>query len=360
MRGLARQRANDFACRMLGVLAVDGAFRRLPAPDPSPYPSPTRGEGTVVELMSSNDKSNGRFSWLSRRPVPSNVKEIAASFGIALTEADAASFAGLLKGVAASYDRLDAMVEPKPEVKYARTTGARPKAEDNRYNAWAWKSTIKGAARGVLAGKTIAVKDNVCVAGAADAQRLARARELRAGCGRHRRHAHPRCRRHHPRQDRVRGPLLFRRQPHLAAAAGEEPAQADPFGRRLLQRQRGGGLRGRGRRRARRRPGRLHPHAGVLDRRLRAQGHARAGALYRRDADRGDARPLRADGGHGGGRGAPADGHRRAGRPRPAADRLQDAGLHGGAEEGREGPEDRGGEGGLRPGRRARRRSTAR
>src|SRR5262249_13276983 len=73
--------------------------------------------------------------------------------------------AGLLKGVAASYDRVDAMVEPKPEVKYARTTGAQPAAKDNRYNAWAWKSTIKGAARGVLAGKTIAVKDNVCVAG---------------------------------------------------------------------------------------------------------------------------------------------------------------------------------------------------
>src|SRR6185312_16095841 len=84
-------------------------------------------------------------------PSADNVREIAASFGIALSEADAASFAGLLKGVAASYDRLDAMVEPKPEV--------------NRYNAWAWKSTIKGAARGVLAGKTIAVKDNVCVAG---------------------------------------------------------------------------------------------------------------------------------------------------------------------------------------------------
>jgi len=98
-------------------------------------------------------------------PNADQVKQIAASFGMSLTDADAASFTGLLQGVAASYDRLDAMVEPKPEVKYARTTGARPRAEDNRYNAWAWKSAIKGAARGVLAGKTIAVKDNVCVAG---------------------------------------------------------------------------------------------------------------------------------------------------------------------------------------------------
>jgi len=98
-------------------------------------------------------------------PTAEHVREIAGSFGIALSAADAASFAGLLKGVAASYDRVDAMVEPKPAVKYARTTGARPQAEDNPYNAWAWKSTIKGASRGVLAGKTIAVKDNICVAG---------------------------------------------------------------------------------------------------------------------------------------------------------------------------------------------------
>ncbi len=98
-------------------------------------------------------------------PNADHVKEIAASFGIALTDADAASFTGLLKGVTASYDRLDAMVEPKPEVKYARTTGVQPSAADNPYNAWAWKSTIKGAARGVLAGKKIAVKDNICVAG---------------------------------------------------------------------------------------------------------------------------------------------------------------------------------------------------
>ncbi|CAN5434522.1 amidase [soil metagenome] len=98
-------------------------------------------------------------------PSADHVMEIAASFGMDLTEDDAKSFAGLLKGLKGSYDRLDRMVEPKPEVKYARTTGAQPSAEKNPHNAWAWKSTIKGASKGVLAGKKIAVKDNVCVAG---------------------------------------------------------------------------------------------------------------------------------------------------------------------------------------------------
>src|SRR5262245_30050456 len=98
-------------------------------------------------------------------PNADHVKKIARSFGMSLTDADAESFAGLLKGVAASYDRLDAMVELKPEVKYPRATGAQPSAEENRYNAWSWKCTVKGAPRGILAGKKIAVKDNVCIAG---------------------------------------------------------------------------------------------------------------------------------------------------------------------------------------------------
>jgi amidase len=61
-------------------------------------------------------------------PSAEQVLEIAKSFGMTLTEADARSFTGLMSGVALSYDRLDGMVEPKPKVKYARTTGARPAA----------------------------------------------------------------------------------------------------------------------------------------------------------------------------------------------------------------------------------------
>src|SRR5215468_7620017 len=98
-------------------------------------------------------------------PNADHIQEIAADFGIALRPEDAQSFAGLLQGIAGSYGRLDELVEPKPEVTYPRTAGYRPGPEENPYNAWAWKSTIKGASKGVLAGKTVAAKDNVCVAG---------------------------------------------------------------------------------------------------------------------------------------------------------------------------------------------------
>jgi amidase len=64
-----------------------------------------------------------------------------------------------------SFDRLDELVEPKLPVTYPRATGYRPTAEENIYGAWAWRCSVKGAPEGPLAGMTVAVKDNVSVAG---------------------------------------------------------------------------------------------------------------------------------------------------------------------------------------------------
>ncbi|HLB79555.1 MAG TPA: amidase [Dongiaceae bacterium] len=98
-------------------------------------------------------------------PSADQVRSIADGFGIELSEADAVSFAGLLRGLKASYDRLDELPEPRLPVKYARTAGRPPLPEENPYNAWAWKATIEGAKKGILAGKKVAMKDNICVAG---------------------------------------------------------------------------------------------------------------------------------------------------------------------------------------------------
>jgi amidase len=100
-----------------------------------------------------------------QEPSIEQLLEIADGFGISLTVEDATSFAGILKGMKASYDRLDELVEPKLPVKYPRTIGVRPAPEENPYNAWAWKTTIEGTGRGVLAGKKVAIKDNICIAG---------------------------------------------------------------------------------------------------------------------------------------------------------------------------------------------------
>jgi amidase len=100
-----------------------------------------------------------------RLPTVSQILELAKTFGMTLTEADAASFRSLMAGSIASYARLDEIAEPKLPVKYPRDPGYRPPAEENPYNAWYWKTNITGAKVGVLASERVAIKDNICVAG---------------------------------------------------------------------------------------------------------------------------------------------------------------------------------------------------
>ena len=98
-------------------------------------------------------------------PTLEEIVDIAEGYGLSLTEADAESFQGLMNGVLKSYARLDALTEPTLPVTYPRTPGFRPQPEENPYNAWYWRTEIIGAPSGPLAGKTLAIKDNVCVAG---------------------------------------------------------------------------------------------------------------------------------------------------------------------------------------------------
>src|SRR5258708_2905669 len=70
-----------------------------------------------------------------------------------------------MQGNYAAYDAVDAMPDYVPAVTYPRTPGYRPEGEENKYNGWYVKTTVRGASSGKRAGKKIAIKDNVCVAG---------------------------------------------------------------------------------------------------------------------------------------------------------------------------------------------------
>ncbi|MEX2518226.1 MAG: amidase [Paracoccaceae bacterium] len=100
-----------------------------------------------------------------RPPTTDEVKDMARDFALHLTEEDVHSFQGLIAGLMPGYAKLDRMPEPTLPVKYPRDSGWRPGAQDNPHNAWYWRARIKGADEGVLAGKSVAVKDNICVAG---------------------------------------------------------------------------------------------------------------------------------------------------------------------------------------------------
>ena len=62
-------------------------------------------------------------------------------------------------------DRVSNAIPPAPSPKYGPRTSTRPAASENPLNAWYVTASIKGAPTGSLAGKRIAIKDNVCVAG---------------------------------------------------------------------------------------------------------------------------------------------------------------------------------------------------
>ncbi len=100
-----------------------------------------------------------------KRPTHAQLKDIVAGFGMHMSDERISEFLGVMEDTMKVYDQIDAMPDYLPQVEYPRTPGMRPAPEDNPLNAWYVKTDVKGAPRGALAGKTIALKDNVCLAG---------------------------------------------------------------------------------------------------------------------------------------------------------------------------------------------------
>ena len=100
-----------------------------------------------------------------KKPTVSELLESSSALGMNLSPADAESFIELMSGAVDAYNHLAELPNEVPTVKYARTPGYFPKGEDNPNNAWYVKTRIEGAKSGKLVGKTVALKDNVCLAG---------------------------------------------------------------------------------------------------------------------------------------------------------------------------------------------------
>jgi amidase len=98
-------------------------------------------------------------------PTPEQLYEVAEEIGLDLTREDVASFIGLIAPNIDAYNTVGAMADELPEVRYPRTPGRRVPAEENPLNAWYYKTSVKGASRGKLEGRTVALKDNIMLAG---------------------------------------------------------------------------------------------------------------------------------------------------------------------------------------------------
>ncbi|CAN5770907.1 hypothetical protein BH20ACI3_BH20ACI3_32490 [soil metagenome] len=99
------------------------------------------------------------------RPSIAELRRIADSYGFDISDAELEDMRAIGDGTLASYARLDQMQAPTLPVKYPRDAGWEPAPEENPHNAWAWRCSVKGAGSGKLKGRTIALKDNISLAG---------------------------------------------------------------------------------------------------------------------------------------------------------------------------------------------------
>ncbi|KAA8995906.1 amidase [Affinibrenneria salicis] len=99
------------------------------------------------------------------RPTPEQLQEIADRLHIQLTPELASEYLALMQANFDAYDLVDELPDDIPETRYPREAGYRPEGAENPLNAWYYKTEVKGAGAGKLAGRTVALKDNVSLAG---------------------------------------------------------------------------------------------------------------------------------------------------------------------------------------------------
>lgn len=100
-----------------------------------------------------------------RRPTLVQLKSVADSLSFDMSEDDLRFYLEEMESALALYDVVDALPDHLPRVTYPRKLGYRPEMDENPLNAWYVKTEIKGASSGKLSGRTVAIKDNVAVAG---------------------------------------------------------------------------------------------------------------------------------------------------------------------------------------------------
>ncbi len=121
---------------------------------------------TTQKIRPQDSILNERISYMTaQRPTFAQLKEITLELGMNLSDDRIREFYDVMQGTIDAYDIVDALPDYLPPVLYPRTAGTRPTGEDNPRNAWYVKTEVRGAPRGPLQGKTVALKDNVCLAG---------------------------------------------------------------------------------------------------------------------------------------------------------------------------------------------------
>ncbi|MET1250172.1 amidase [Sporolactobacillus sp. STCC-11] len=101
-----------------------------------------------------------------RNPDIGILKNILPIYHLSMDEEEIKSYQKLItENMLESYEIVDQMIDQDLQVNYKRTPGYRPTKQENPLNAWYWKTSVEHAEHGKLAGKRIALKDNISLAG---------------------------------------------------------------------------------------------------------------------------------------------------------------------------------------------------
>jgi amidase len=162
------------------------AAARVPPPANGPLPIAARNNGAARPPANGVSAANGPRAAPSRKLVPAapaaatplggpmstvrrptleQMHDIVGSLHLSMSQGEVAEYLEVLEGTFQAYDRINELPDYLPPVRYPRTPGYRPGANENPLNAWAVKTEVRGAAHGPLSGKRVVLKDNICLAG---------------------------------------------------------------------------------------------------------------------------------------------------------------------------------------------------
>ena len=127
-------------------------------------PQPPRKRITADQAAAATPSLGGPMSTV-RRPTAEQMHDIVDSLHLHMSPGEVAEYLDVLEGTFQAYDRVNELPDYLPPVRYPRTPGYRPGANENPLNAWAVKTEVRGAAHGPLSGKRVVLKDNICLAG---------------------------------------------------------------------------------------------------------------------------------------------------------------------------------------------------
>src|SRR6476659_6872090 len=100
-----------------------------------------------------------------QKPTVADLRQAAQKLGMNPSDDYLNAVEQIITPLANAYATLDTTPDELPAVRYPRGQFHRPSVEENPHGAWYIKTSIKGRPGGKLAGRRVALKDNVCLAG---------------------------------------------------------------------------------------------------------------------------------------------------------------------------------------------------